>query len=291
MQELISKAKVLIEALPYIKKFSGKTVVVKYGGSAMNSETLKDEIMQDLVLMKYVGMKPVVVHGGGPEITRAMEQMGKKPVFIDGRRVTDAETMAIIEMVLIGKLNQEIVAGLNRHGGSAVGLSGKDGNLIISRKMVAGERDLGFVGEITEVRPAVIHALDRDNFIPVIAPVGMDLEGQTYNNNADDVAAAVAVALKADKLVLLTDVPGILRDPAEPNSLISTIPAEQIEELISQGVIRGGMLPKVRACERALNNGVGKTHIIDGRVSHALLLEVFTDKGIGTEMVREGAAL
>jgi len=291
MQELISKAKVLIEALPYIKKFSGKTVVVKYGGSAMNSEALKDEIMQDLVLMKYVGMKPVVVHGGGPEITRAMEQMGKKPVFIDGRRVTDAETMAIIEMVLIGKLNQEIVAGLNRHGGSAVGLSGKDGNLIISRKMVAGERDLGFVGEITEVRPAVIHALDRDNFIPVIAPVGMDLEGQTYNNNADDVAAAVAVALRADKLVLLTDVPGILHDPAEPNSLISTIPSGQIEELISQGVIRGGMLPKVRACERALNGGVGKTHIIDGRVSHALLLEVFTDRGIGTEMVREGAAL
>jgi acetylglutamate kinase len=289
MQEFISKAKVLIEALPYIKAFSGKTVVVKYGGAAMNSISLKDEIMQDIVLMKYVGMKPVIVHGGGPEITKAMEAMGKKAVFVDGRRVTDRDTMDIIEMVLIGKLNQEIVAGLNRHGGMAVGLSGKDGNLILSRKMVSGEQDLGFVGEVAEVRPAVIHALDRENFIPVIAPVGMDLEGQTYNNNADDVAAAVAVALGADKLVLLTDVPGILRDPADPTSLISTVPACEIEELISQGVIKGGMLPKVRACERALNHGVGKTHIIDGRVSHALLLEIFTDKGIGTQMVKEGA--
>lgn len=286
----ISKAKVLIEALPYIKSFWGKTVVVKYGGSAMNNEQLHDEIIQDLVLMKYVGMKPVVVHGGGPEITKTMEAMGKQVTFVDGRRVTDADAMSIIEMVLVGKINQKIVAHINQHGGGAVGLSGKDGALLKSRKITHGGQDLGFVGEVMEVNPEIIHTLDREQFIPVIAPVGIDHEGYTYNNNADDVAAAVAVSLRADKLVLLTDVPGILRDPKDKSSLFSTLDVEEIEELISQGIISGGMLPKVRACERALKKGVGKTHIIDGRVSHALLLEIFTDQGIGTEMLKKEPA-
>lgn len=286
MENLISKATVLIEALPYIKSFWGKTVVVKYGGSAMTDEKLKDQIIQDIVLMKYVGMKPVIVHGGGPEITKAMEQMGKKVEFIEGRRVTDAESMSIIEMVLVGKLNQSIVSNINQHGGWAVGLSGKDGGLLRSRKIATKGVDLGFVGEVVEVNPEVIHTLDGDKFIPVIAPVGVDREGHTYNNNADDVAAAVAVALNADKLVLLTDVPGIMKDPEDSESLYSTLETKEIEDLIGQGIIKGGMLPKVRACERALNNGVSKTHIVDGRLSHSLLLEIFTDHGIGTEMLK-----
>lgn len=287
MEQLIAKAEVLIEALPYIKAFWGRTVVVKYGGAAMTDEKLKQAVMQDIVLMKYVGMKPVLVHGGGPEITKAMQQMGKKAEFINGRRVTDRETMEITEMVLVGKLNREIVSHLNRHGGSAVGLSGKDGGLLQARKLASGGADLGFVGEVTEVRPEIITTLDRDQFIPVIAPIGTDAEGNTYNINADDVAAEVAVALGADKLVLLTDVPGIMRDPANRDTLLSTLRVREIEDMIRDGIITGGMQPKVRACERALKGGVRKTHIIDGRVLHAVLLEIFTDKGIGTEMVRE----
>lgn len=288
MEQYISKAKVLIEALPYIKSFWGKTVVVKYGGAAMTDDKLKHEVMQDIVLMKYVGMKPVLVHGGGPEITKAMQQMGKKVEFIDGRRVTDKETMEITEMVLVGKLNQDIVATLNRHGGWAVGLSGKDGGLITAHKLVtASNADLGFVGEVFKVRPEVIATLDREKFIPVIAPVGVDEEGNTYNINADDVAAAMAVALNADKLVLLTNVPGIMVNPEDPGTLLSTLRVKDIEDMVSRGSISGGMQPKVRACERALRGGVGKTHIIDGRISHALLLEIFTDRGIGTEMVIE----
>ncbi len=285
MEKIIAKAKVLIEALPYIRSFWGKTVVIKYGGAAMTDDKLKLEVMQDIVLMKYVGMKPVVVHGGGPEITRAMQQMGKKVEFVDGRRVTDRETMEITEMVLVGKLNQEIVATLNRQGGCAVGLSGKDGGLLTARKLDTPGVDLGFVGEIFEVHPEVINTLDREKFIPVIAPVGVDLEGNTYNNNADDVAAAMAVALGADKLVLMTDVPGIMINPEDPATLLSTLKIRDIADMINRGVITGGMQPKVQACERALNGGVKKTHIIDGRISHALLLEIYTDQGIGTEIV------
>jgi len=287
MEHLIAKANVLIEALPYIKSFWGKTVVVKYGGAAMTDDQLKREVMQDIVLMKYVGMKPVIVHGGGPEVTKAMQQMGKKVEFINGRRVTDRETMEITEMVLVGKLNREIVSNLSRHGGAAVGLSGKDGGLLQARKLLTDNVDLGFVGEVIEVRPEIINLLDRDQFIPVIAPIGTDSEGNTYNINADDVAADVAVALKADKLVLLTDVPGILGDPQNRETLLSTLRVSEIEDMIRRGVITGGMQPKVRACERALNGGVRKTHIVDGRVSHALLLEIFTDQGIGTEMIAE----
>jgi len=285
MEQLIAKAQVLIEALPYIKSFWGKTVVVKYGGAAMTDEKLKQAVMQDIVLMKYVGMKPVIVHGGGPEITKAMQRMGKKVEFVNGRRVTDRETMEITEMVLVGKLNREIVSHLNRHGGAAVGLSGKDGGLLQARKLFADGVDLGFVGEVTEVRPDIINTLDRDQFIPVIAPIGTDAEGNTYNINADDVAASVAVALSADKLVLLTDVPGIMTDSADRGTLLSTLKVKDIQGMIDRGVITGGMQPKVRACERSLQGGVRKTHIIDGRVSHALLLEIFTDQGIGTEMV------
>lgn len=286
MEAQIAKAKILIEALPYIKAFYGQTVVVKYGGAAMVDDRLKDEVMQDLVLMKYVGMKPVVVHGGGPEITRVLEQMGRKSEFVDGRRVTDAASMEVIEMVLVGKLNQEIVAAVNRHGGLAVGLSGKDGGLLQVRKLAHQQVDLGFVGEIEKVRPDVIHALDREKFIPVISPIGVDAKGQTYNINADDVAAAIAVALKADKFILLTDVPGILRDPADPATLISTLKLAEVEGLVAKGVIKGGMLPKVKACARAVEGGVHKAHIINGKVSHALLLELFTDRGIGTELRR-----
>jgi acetylglutamate kinase len=288
MEQLIAKAKILIEALPYIKAFYGKTVVVKYGGAAMTDPALKEQVMQDLVLMKYVGMKPVVVHGGGPEITRTMEKMGKKAEFVGGRRVTDQETVEIIEMVLVGKVNQDIVAAINRHGGQAVGLSGKDGGLLRVKKISGAGEKLGFVGEIEQVAPEVIAILDQEKFIPVIAPVGVDDQGQTYNNNADDVAAAVAIALKADKLVLMTDVPGILEDRSDPKSLLSTLSVDKIEALITKGVIQGGMLPKVKACEKALLNGVRKTHIVNGKISHALLLEIFTDQGIGTEMVKEG---
>jgi len=284
METQIAKAKILIEALPYIKAFYGQTVVVKYGGAAMVDDRLKDEVMQDLVLMKYVGMKPVVVHGGGPEITRVLEQMGRKSEFVDGRRVTDAASMEVIEMVLVGKLNQEIVAAVNRHGGLAVGLSGKDGGLLQVRKLAHQKVDLGFVGEIEQVRPDVIHALDREKFIPVISPVGVDAKGQTYNINADDVAAAIAVALKADKFILLTDVPGILRDPADPASLISTLRLAEVDALVTAGVIQGGMLPTVKSCARAVQGGVHKAHIINGKVSHALLLELFTDSGVGTEL-------
>lgn len=286
MEQFISKAKVLVEALPYIKAFTGRTVVVKYGGSAMTDERLKQEVMQDLVLMKYVGMLPVVVHGGGPEITKAMAQMGKQAQFVDGRRVTDRETMEITEMVLVGKLNQEIVSGLNRNGGWAVGLSGKDGGLLQARKLEGSGQDLGYVGEVVSVRPEIIHTLDRDKFIPVISPIGADDEGQTYNINADDVAASVAVALSADKLVLLTDVPGILTDPKDPATLLSTLKISDIPDLVARNVITGGMLPKVRACERAVRGGVGKTHIVDGRISHALLLEIYTDQGVGTELIK-----
>jgi len=284
METQIAKAKILIEALPYIKAFYGQTVVVKYGGAAMVDDRLKDEVMQDLVLMKYVGMKPGVVHGGGPEITRVLEQMGRKSEFVDGRRVTDAASMEVIEMVLVGKLNQEIVAAVNRHGGLAVGLSGKDGGLLQVRKLAHQKVDLGFVGEIEQVRPDVIHALDREKFIPVISPVGVDAKGQTYNINADDVAAAIAVALKADKFILLTDVPGILRDPADPASLISTLRLAEVDALVTAGVIQGGMLPTVKSCARAVQGGVHKAHIINGKVSHALLLELFTDSGVGTEL-------
>ena len=289
MDKLIAKAKVLIEALPYLRAFSGKTVVIKYGGKAMTEKALKDAFAQDVVLMKYIGLNPVVVHGGGPQINVMMKRLGREPTFVKGVRVTDAATMEIVEMVLGGIINKEIVTLINRHGGRAVGLTGKDGGLIRARKMKGAEGssggdepiDMGLVGEVEAVDPQLIRNLEQDRFIPVIAPIGADPEGRTYNINADWVAGAVAASLKAEKLLLLTDVKGILD---EQGKLLPTLSRKDAARLIKQDVIKEGMLPKVRAALAAVEGGVTKAHVIDGRMPHALLLEIFTDKGIGTEI-------
>lgn len=297
MDELVKKADILIEALPYIRRFSGKTIVIKYGGSAMEQESLKHSVMQDIVLLKYIGMQPVVVHGGGAQISGWMKRIGKEAEFVQGLRVTDRETIEIAEMVLAGAINKEIVSLINQHGGSAVGLCGKDANLIRASKHVArivdehggaSTVDLGFVGDIVKVNPEVIIALDKAGYVPVIAPSGVGEDGCTYNINADITAGEIAAALQAEKLILLTNQRGILRQMDDEATLISTIKVDDIEQLIAAGVISSGMLPKVEACVTALNRGVKKTHIIDGRISHAILLEVFTSKGIGTEIIASG---
>lgn len=280
----LEKTSILIEALPYIREFYGKTVVIKYGGHAMQSCELKKAVMQDVVLMHLVGMRPVLVHGGGPEITQMMERLGKKPEFIQGQRVTDAETMEIVEMVLVGKINKEIVAEINRLGGRAVGLCGKDGMLIEAEKQ-SGDVELGFVGQVRRINPGIIETLIGEGYIPVVAPIGVGPEGESYNINADYVAGELAAALKAHKLVLLTDVEGILADKKDPSSLLSAVEVTRVPELIEAGIISGGMIPKVQCCIRALEGGVARTHIIDGRVPHSILLEIFTDKGIGTMVV------
>jgi len=282
LQESIFKADILIEALKYIKLFYGKTIVIKYGGHAMTDDALKEKVILDIVLMKYVGMNPVVVHGGGPEITEVMDKMGKKSEFVKGLRVTDAETMEIVEMVL-GRINKGLVALMNQHGAKAVGLSGKDGGLI-SAKRCKSDVDLGFVGDVSEIDPEIINVLDKSGFIPVISSIGT-CDGDTYNINADLVAGEIASALRAEKLIMLTDVRGILRDPKNEKSLISTIKVSEIDRLEQDKIISGGMLPKVEACEIALRSGVKKTHIIDGRISHSILLEIFTDSGIGTQII------
>jgi acetylglutamate kinase len=293
MEKLIEKAKTLIEAMPYIQTFRGKTFVIKYGGNAMIDEGLKQGFAQDVVLMRYIGINPVIVHGGGPQIGKTMERMGKKPAFVSGQRVTDEETMDIVEMVLGGKVNKEIVNMINRAGGKAVGLTGKDGGMIQAKKLTMTKKsdetgeteiiDLGLVGEVTEVRPGALAALDQGGFIPVIAPVGVGGNGETYNINADLVAGAVAGALKAEKLILLTDQAGILDND---KNLIPTLNKKKVETLIAGGTIAGGMLPKTKSCFEALDAGCSKVHIIDGRVPHALLLEIFTKEGIGTEITR-----
>lgn len=285
MKAIQEKAKVLIEALPYIRKFRGKTVVIKYGGAAMTDKALKESVSEDLVLLKAIGINPVIVHGGGPEITAALKKQGKESVFVQGLRVTDKETMEITEMVLVGKINQQIVGFMNRHGHVAAGLSGKDGHLLRVAKQ-KGKVDLGFVGEVQEVNTAILEALESQGFIPIIAPVGLGDDGNTYNCNADLVAGHVAAALKAEKLVMMTDQPGILMNVKKPDSLIHTLKIKDVPSLVRKGVIDKGMLPKVEACEIALEFGVHKVHIIDGRVPHALLLEIFTDTGIGTEILR-----
>lgn len=280
----LEKTSILIEALPYIREFYGKTVVIKYGGHAMQSCELKRAVMQDVVLMHLVGMRPVLVHGGGPEITQMMERLGKKPEFVQGQRVTDAETMEIVEMVLVGKINKEIVAEINRLGGRAVGLCGKDGLLIEAEKQ-NGDVELGFVGRVRKINPEIIQTLIAEGYIPVVAPVGVGPEGESYNINADYVAGELAAALKAHKLVLLTDVEGILVDKNDPSSLLSSVEVSKVPELIQAGIISGGMIPKVQCCIRALEGGVTRTHIIDGRVPHSILLEIFTDRGVGTMVV------
>jgi acetylglutamate kinase len=279
------KASVLVEALPYIRRFAGKTVVVKYGGNALAGTSDHDALAvfaEDIVLMRLVGMRPVVVHGGGPQISELMLRLGKETEFVDGLRVTDAETVGIARMVLKGQVNPQIVAAINVHGHYAVGVSGVDGGLI---RCVARDERLGFVGEVTEINPGVLHGLLDDEFIPVIATIGSDVTGQAYNINADTVAGAIAEALGAEKLVYLTDIEGLRRDVADAASLIRQTSADELDRLIADGVIAGGMIPKVASCVHAVRHGVGNAHILDGRIAHVLLLEIFTDSGIGT-MIR-----
>lgn len=295
MDRPYEKAGVLIEALPYIRSFSGKTVVIKYGGAAMVEDALKDAFAQDIVLLNFIGIRPVIVHGGGPRISKTMERMGKKPTFVQGQRFTDEETMDIVEMVLGGLVNKEIVTLINRHGGRAIGLSGKDGGLLKARKKgvqrvskASGTGapeiiDLGLVGEVDRVEPDVLDALEEANFIPVIAPVGVGPGGETLNINADYVASAVAAAVGAEKLMLLTDAPGILDKKVQ---LMTSLTRKRIQSLIRNGTISGGMIPKVDSALKALDAGVSKVHIIDGRIPHCLLLEVFTKEGIGTEILK-----
>ncbi len=292
MQKIIDKAKVLVEALPYIKEFANRTVVIKYGGHAMVDEELKKSFALDVILMKYIGINPVIVHGGGPQINQFLKKMNVQSSYVQGMRVTDGETMDVVEMVLVGKVNKEIVGLINFHGGKAVGLSGRDGDLVKARKMKVYKElaenappeliDLGRVGEVTEVNPEVLITLDSQDFIPVIAPVGVGPDGQSYNINADLVAGAIAARLQAAKLMLLTDVAGV--KDAE-GKLISTLSCGEIDQQIKNGVISGGMIPKVNCCREAVRGGVAKAHIVDGRVEHAILLEVFTRAGVGTEIV------
>ncbi len=292
IQNSMERADILLEALPYIRRFYNKTIVIKYGGHAMVDETLKDKFAQDVVMMKYIGINPVVVHGGGPQIGALLKKLGKESKFIQGMRVTDKETMDIVEMVLVGMVNKEIVGLINRHGGNAVGLSGKDGNLIIAEKYLLSEEkakntppeiiDIGLVGKVKSINAQLITSLAQNGFIPVIAPTGIGDNGETYNINADIVAGEVAAALKAEKLLLLTDVQGVLD---KEKKLINTMSDKDALKMIEDGIVEGGMFPKVKCCLKALKGGVRKAHIIDGRLKHAILLEVFTDRGIGTEIV------
>jgi acetylglutamate kinase len=291
----LEKAGILVEALPYIRKFHGKTIVIKYGGHAMLNEELKKAVMQDIILMKLVGMHPVLVHGGGPEINEMLGRLGIKSDFVQGMRVTDRETMEIVEMVLVGKVNKEIVALINSYGGQAVGLSGEDGKLVEAGKKIIRtkngegelvEVDLGYVGEVRKINPEIIQTVIAQGYIPVIAPTGSGENGETYNINADYVAGEIAAALQADKLILLTDVEGIFANYEDKETLISSLRIDEVAQLIDRGVIAGGMIPKVECCVKALLGGVTKTHIIDGRLPHSILLEVFTDEGIGTEVVK-----
>lgn len=283
------KADILSEALPYIRRFHGKTIVVKYGGNAMIDQRLKESFAHDVVLLKLVGMNPVVVHGGGPQIDQALERVGKKSTFVQGMRVTDAETMEVVEWVLAGEVQGELVTLINRYGGQAVGLTGKDGGLIRARKLRIPDRDdptrlhdIGQVGEIDAINPAVVKALEEDAFIPVISPIGFDDAGATYNINADVVAGKIAEILKAEKLVMLTNTPGVLDKNGQ---LLTGLTARQIDELFADGTISGGMLPKIASALEAARSGVNAVHIIDGRVDHCLLLEILTDAGVGT-MIR-----
>ena len=298
MKKLIQKAEILLEALPYIKSFYGKTIVIKYGGSAMVSDDLKENFALDIVMMKYIGINPVVVHGGGPQIDKTLKALGIQSRFIEGQRVTSKETIDVVEMVLGGKVNKEIVSLINHQGGTAVGITGKDGDMIFAKRhkrvnhLPEMDRpeiiDLGLVGEIAKVNPRILETLDRNEFIPVIAPIGKGEKGETLNINADFVAAKIASALKAEKLVLMTDTEGVKN---KAGKLQSGLTRKQASDLIRSKVIRDGMLPKVNCCLDALKSGVHKTHIIDGRVRHALLLEIFTEEGIGTQIVEKAKDL
>ncbi|MCL1865462.1 MAG: acetylglutamate kinase [Spirochaetes bacterium] len=285
MMKSIEKVNTLIESLPYIKEFSGKTIVVKYGGHAMTDEALRLSFAKDMALLKLVGINPVVVHGGGPQIGDLLEQLGIKSEFVDGLRVTDSATMEIVEMVLVGKVNKEIVNNIHIAGGKAVGISGKDAGLLTAGKLYHEENgeklDIGLVGSVERVNPEIIRVLEEDKFIPVIAPIGADINGITYNINADIAAGKIAEALQAEKLILLTDIQGVMIN----GSLMSSIKSTDAADYIKSGEISGGMIPKVNCCIEAVKSGVKKAHIIDGRVEHAALLEIFTDKGVGTQII------
>ncbi|WP_070000239.1 acetylglutamate kinase [Cellulosilyticum sp. I15G10I2] len=288
MNVVLEKANVLIEALPYIRAFNGNTVVIKYGGSAMLDPEINKTIVQDMVLLKLVGLKPVIVHGGGPEINGMLKRLDIQSEFINGLRVTTKETMEVVEMVLAGKVNKQIVEMISGQGGLAVGLTGKDGKILRAKKIIKEGADLGFVGEIEKVNTSLIHTLIDNGFIPVISPIGSDDEGNTYNINADYAAVAIAAALKAQKLVFLTDVEGVLKDKDDPSTLISYLNDEEAKDYIASGVIAGGMIPKVECCMEAIEKGVSMVHILDGRLGHALVLEIYTHSGIGTMMYKKG---
>ena len=290
MNKVLSKAEVLIEALPYIQKFNRKYIVVKYGGSAMSNEELQKNVIKDVTLLKLVGFKPIIVHGGGKEISRWVEKVGMEARFVNGLRVTDDATMEIAEMVL-NKVNKSLVTMVQELGVRAVGVSGKDGGLLTVDKKYADGQDIGFVGNIREVNPKVLYDLLEKDFLPIVAPVGLDDEFCTYNINADDAACAIAKAVGADKLVFLTDIEGLYKDVNDKSSFISRLTAGQAEELIGSGYIGGGMLPKLSNCTSAIQNGVNRVHILDGRIPHCLLLEIFTNQGIGTAIVREDEEL
>jgi acetylglutamate kinase len=290
MNTLIYKANILIEALPYIQKLTGKTVVIKYGGNAMIDPEITRTIMQDITLLKYVGVNPVVVHGGGPKISQTLDMMNIESEFHKGLRITNQDAIDVVEMVLAGSINKEIVSQLNCLGGKAIGLCGKDGNLIeVEKKVSIDGVDLGFVGEIKRINSKIIEVLAEDEYIPVIAPIGTDNKGQSYNINADTAAGEIAAALKAEKLIFLTDIDGIYLDPKDQTSLISVISVPEIYELIDKGIIDGGMIPKVLGCIKGIEQGVNRTHILNGTIPHPILLEIFTDKGIGTMVIKGGS--
>lgn len=290
MEALIKKAEILIEALPYIQKLNGKTVVIKYGGNAMINDELKNSVMEDITLLKYIGMNPVVVHGGGPDINKTLERLDIKSEFVNGLRVTDTATMEVAQMVLVGKTNKEIVSLLNKKGGKAIGLSGIDGNLIQCEKLLTTvdgiETDIGMVGKITNINSKMLELLAKDEYIPVVAPIGVGKNGESYNINADTVASEIAAALKAEKLILLTDVEGVKKSK-DCDEILPALTAEEVHSLIDKKIINGGMIPKVLGCLDAVERGVGRTHIIDGRIPHCILLEIFTNRGIGTMIMKE----
>ena len=278
-----TRVRVLSEALPYIQKFANRTIVIKYGGAAMKDGTLKAGVIRDIVFLSCVGVRPIVVHGGGPEINIWLDKLGIEPQFKDGLRVTDADTMDVVEMVLVGRVNKELVSLINQAGASAVGLCGKDGNLVQARPV--GKEGIGFVGEVTSINPKLIQSLVDNGYVPVISSVAADENGQAYNINADTVAGEIAAALHAEKLILLTDTPGILEDYHDPSTLLTKLDITKLRKLIEDGIVAGGMIPKVNCCVRSLAQGVGAAHILDGRIPHALLLEIFTDEGIGSMIV------
>ena len=290
MKDIIKKAEILVEALPYIQALNGKTVVIKYGGNAMINDELKNSVMEDITLLKYIGVNPVIVHGGGPDISKILGQLNIKSEFVNGLRKTDVTTMEVAQMVLVGKTNKEIVSMINQKGGKAIGICGIDDNLIECQKLTLSENgqdiDLGYVGKIMSINPRMLEVLTQSDYIPVVAPIGVDKNGQSYNINADTVAGELASALKAEKLMLLTDVEGVKISKGS-DVILNALTVDEVHRYIKEDIIVGGMIPKVMGCINALENGVGRTHIIDGRIPHCILLEIFTNKGIGTMIMKE----